>query len=372
MKSICKQCWKEFDKVKWNKLWNICSLKCRDERFYKDKPRKSYHKYKTYNCIICWKECKVIDDYRVKWISENKVCKDKECKLEYRRQTDNKYNERIRCDLHFLEKRKYKDNEKNNEKRNKLHTESTFFSDNKNLYDDKIINFEWSPTGKAYIWIAKQPLIPNDNWIWYKGVLIQSENRTLVQCSECWKWYKIIPENHLKSHWLTREQYREKYWLNKTQALVSDTYSRYYSNNIVNVIHNNEKYNKISEEQKLEWSDNARNKRDRPKKYNTDQMKNNKWTCDLQLKHRFIEYILWHHKYPPFNKYPYPSLKDRFWSINNALKEYWLPIRQQIWFSVLYEFNDWYSFKITKWRWYEELFDIMKLKCIALKDIYDN
>ena len=98
-------------------------------------------------------------------------------------------------------------------------------------------------------------------------------------------------------------------------------------------------------------------------------MKNDNWTCDLQLKHRFIEYILWHHKYPPLNKYPYPSLKDRFWSINNALNKYWLPTRKQLWYTMLYEFKDWYIFKVIKWKWYEELFDIMKLRCPILTNI---
>ena len=353
--AICTQCWKEFEKPKWHKIWNICSYKCRDEKYYSNKPRKTYYKYKIYNCIICWTECKVIDDYRVKWVSENKLCKNKECKLIYTRNNDNKYNEKDRNKLHIIERN------------NAEHPMDNFFLGKNKMYSDKIIDYKLSPTGKAYIWLAKKPLMPNDNWIWYKWVLIQSTNRTLVQCSECWKWYKIIPTNHLKSHWLTREQYKEKYWLNKTQALVSDTYSRFYSSNIINVV--NSKWI-IKEEQKQEWAKKAREvmQNNRQKKYNTDQMKNDKWTCDLQLKHRFIDYIIWHHKYPPANKYPYPSLKDRFWSINNALIEYWLPTRKQLWYTMLYEFKDWYSFKIIKWKWYEELFDIMKLKCYILSN----
>lgn len=138
MKKKCIECWDEFEKNALNKvLWNLCSYKCRNKKYYKN-----------------------ID-------------------------------------------------------RNINHNLNTIFSDNKEKYIDKIIDYNLSTTWKWYIWLAKSPLIPNDNWIWFKWVLMQSENRSLVQCSECWKWYKIIPSNHLKSHWLTRDKYKEKFWLNK-------------------------------------------------------------------------------------------------------------------------------------------------------------
>ncbi len=351
----CTQCWKEFEKKEWNRLWNICSFKCRDAKYYPKEKReeysKKYRKYKTYNCCICGVECTAIDDYRVKG-KYNKTCASRDCKEQNQRNINNNINDKKRIILHT-------------DNTDKIHN---IFVGKEDIYKDKTINYELSPSWRAYIWLAKAPLIPNDNWIGYKWVLMQSENRSLVQCSECWKWYKIIPNSHLQWHWLTRETYREKFWLNKTQALVSDTYSRFYSSNIVNVLN---KEWIVSYENKVEWCKKWREimAEKRKRKYNTDQMKNNKWTCDLQLKHRFIEYILSHHKYPPINKFPYQALKDRFGSVNNALKEYWLPIRQQIGFSVLYEFNDWYVFKITKWKWYEELYDIMKLKCIAINDI---
>ena len=261
MKKVdCIQCWKEFEKLEWHKLWNICSLRCRDTRYYANKPRKKYYKYKTYDCVICWESCKVIDDYRVKWISENKVCKNKECKMQHRRNTDNKMNDKNRDAIHFL-----------NKKTDSNNTEDTFFADNKELYSDKLIDHDSSPTWKAYIWIAKKPLMKNDNWIWYKWVLLQSENRNLVQCSECWKWYKIIPTKHLESHWLTREQYKEKYWLNKTQSLVSDTYSRFYASNLVNVVWDS--INNVPKGKREEWLKNEEKQWRKKEKKNIIQIK---------------------------------------------------------------------------------------------------
>lgn len=358
-KCICKFCWKEFDKPKWYKYWNLCSAWCRDKKYYSKEKKaeysKKYRKYKTYNCVICWKEIKVIDDYRVKWISEQKICKNEKCKIQHRRNIDNIYNDKKRDEVHFL-----KDNSEGT-------TEDTFFSDNKHLYQDKLIDYPNSPTWKAYIWLAKRPLMENDNWIWFKGVLLQSENRNLVECSITWKWFKIIPTKHLEKNWYTREKYKEEFWLNNTQSLVSDTYSRFYAANMTNVASKNMN---VSKEKRQEWLSKWRKTMsdNREKKYNTDQMKNDKWTCDLQLKHRFISYILWHYKYPPQNKFPYKSLKDRFWSINNALKSYWLPTRKQFGYTVLYEFEDWYTFKIISWKWYSELFEIMKMKCLVLND----
>lgn len=350
-KSICIQCWKKFNKLKWYKLWNICSYICRDKRYYSNKPKKKYYKYKQYNCCICWKECKVIDDYRSRNTKYNKTCKSYECKKQNQRNIDNNINDKKRQKIHFLENNTIKNT-----------TEDTFFSDNKELYYDKLIDYPDSPTWKAYIWLAKRPLIKNNNWIWFKWVLLQSENRNLVQCSITWKWFKIIPTKHLEKYWYTREKYKLQFWLNKTQSLVSDTYSRFYSANMLNIISKNIN---VSKEKRDEWLSKWRKtiSKNRKEKYNTDQMKNYKWTCSLQLKYRFINYILSYHKYPPYNKYPYASLRNRFWSINNALKEYWLPTRKQIWYTIIYEFNDWYSFKIIKWKWYEELYNIINIKC---------
>jgi hypothetical protein len=336
----CIECWKKFEtRIKW--LWHLCSYPCRDAKYYwKEKlaaNAKKYRPYKKYNCCICNKECTSIDDPRSRDAKYNKTCKSAECKKQNQRNLDNNANKN---------------------KRMKLHNEETFFSKKKELYSNLLIDYNSSPTGKAYIWLAKRPLMKNEEWFWYKWVILQSENRALIQCNECGDWYKLIPTSHLKTHWLTRDEYKLKYWLNKTQALVSDTYSMFYAENIIKVIPKN-KINRPS-------NSFENYKRTRPVKYNTEQMKNNKWTCDLQLKTRFIDYLIWHHRYPPYNKYSYSSLKDRFWNINNALKEYWLPTREQKWHTILYHFEDWSVFKITRWKWYEDLYQMMVDKCPIL------
>ena len=348
MEKNCKQCWKDFETEKWYKLWRVCSTKCKS---------KYNIKYRYYNCVVCWDKCKVQHrpDKLIWGDNWTKLCKKEECKLINRRKNDNNYTERI-----IMKHEAIRSTWENTD-----HDMNTFFLGKESLYADKIIDYDLSPSGKWYIGLNKQPLIPNDNWIWYKWVLMQSTNRTLVQCSECWKWYKVITNNHLKWHWLTKETYNEKYWLNKTQSLVSDTYSRFYASHIVDVV--NKRW-VVTEEQRNQWIQKWRETMAKRKgmSYNTDQMKNNNGTCDLQLKHRFINYLIGHHKYPPMNKYSYWALRDRFWSINNALQVYWLPTRKRLWYTTLFEFNDWYSFKVVKWKGYEELFDIMKLKCAVL------
>ena len=342
-KTKCIQCWKYFVKKEGTKIWNLCSLQCRDARYYTKEEKKinakKYRKYKTYNCCICWKESKSIDDYRSRWESRyNKTCKSDECKRQNQRNLDNGINER---------------------KRMQWHEEETFFSKKKESYSDLLIEDKSSPTNKIYIWLAKRPLQKNDSWIWYKWVLVQSENRSLVQCNECWDWYKIISGPHLKMHWITREEYRAKYWLNKTQGLVSDVYSKFYAENIINFI-KPEQMNRNPRKWLASYA------KTRPKKYNTEQMKNNSWTCDLQLKAKFLDYLIGHERYPPQTKYSYQTLRRRFWSVNNALIEYWLPTRTQLWYTVMYQFADWTLVKIAKWKWYKELYELMQDKCPIL------
>lgn len=48
----------------------------------------------------------------------------------------------------------------------------------------KIIDYPSSPTGKAYIGIAKEPLMPNKSGYGFEGVLLESSNRKFVQCSQ--------------------------------------------------------------------------------------------------------------------------------------------------------------------------------------------
>ena len=55
----------------------------------------------------------------------------------------------------------------------------------------------------------------------FQGVLVQSENRSLVQCSECGEWMKQITIAHLKKHNLNLDSYREKFGLNYKTGPVS-------------------------------------------------------------------------------------------------------------------------------------------------------
>src|SRR4051794_33418867 len=72
------------------------------------------------------------------------------------------------------------------------------FRPHKAAYEDKIIDYPGSSTGRAYIGLSKAPLMPTDTGIGFMGVLLQNEDRSLVQCSGCGNWMQQINYKHIR------------------------------------------------------------------------------------------------------------------------------------------------------------------------------
>ncbi len=109
------------------------------------------------------------------------------------------------------------------------------FKNNQAKFSDKIVDYAESPTGKAYIGVAKRPLMrAADNGHGYQGVLLQDNERKLVQCASCGGWYKHISGMHLKScSGMNHIEYKTKYGLPRTTGLVSDAMSEQYTKQLL-------------------------------------------------------------------------------------------------------------------------------------------
>ncbi len=262
--------------------------------------------------------------------------------------------------------RRVSDKAKRQRNRLKQHYEETIFSKHKEKYIDNIINYSSSPTGKAYIGFSKSPLMPVENGHGFMGVKLQSENRFLIQCSVCGKWLKRITAKHLDLHSMTQDEYKQMYGLNKSTALVSDVESNKQSLLA---------YHVPEFKKHIGASTNGFHKRRyiyKPK--NTIEKQNENGTCPLQLKHNLIEYIKRFHRLPKanstYNKDGFSSgtYKYRFGSLNNALKEYGLPVVTKIGSIYEYVFSDKtvYTHNYMEGG-FEELYIIMLQKCPVLQ-----
>jgi hypothetical protein len=241
-----------------------------------------------------------------------------------------------------------------------------FFNSSK--YRDLLVDYKESPTGKAYIGIAKRPIVPNKTGHGFIGVLLQNEKRNRVQCSICGKWLDQLSGTHLTSHRMNSEQYKTMFGLNITTGLVSDTNSWKRSSYMTGVAHHSfKKGNPFLGELQ-------RNGRQR-----TEEEKNSRGVCDEQLKARTLDYILKHKKLPSTlnhgNNRHEPSwvmhtARRRFGTYNNALEVWGLPTRHKVKGGMLYLFHDKTELIIKRfagYEVYENLFNLMMMKCDELR-----
>lgn len=243
-----------------------------------------------------------------------------------------------------------------------LHFIETIFSKEKFKYADKIIDYPDSPTGRAYIGLAKLPLMKNDNGIGFKGVKVQSENRALIQCSNCSMWLTKLAAAHLqKCGGLTTREYKEKFSLNLHSGLISDV-----TGNKMSVL-----AEKLLATNKFNRGYNGKRKFLKGRKPSMETL--DKWgTCPEQLRDRLFEYINRFKRIPngsPREGISVPTYKYRFGSFNNALKHYKLPTRTQFGAYVLYEFQDGTIYKIQKHYFdYEKFYKLLIQKCPQLSN----
>jgi len=233
-------------------------------------------------------------------------------------------------------------------------------------YQDKVISCPDSPTRKAYVGLAKQPLMRNENGIGYQGVKLQTDDRTKIQCYGCGKWYRSITNCHTKKYCrLGLKEYRKKFGYNVETALVSDEYSRQLAAQMVHspvIMANMEK-----------WRSGDRDGEKRSRKYHkvSRERQNLLGTCPEQLKARLIEHIHRFHRVPNksygLDAFPITTYKDRYGSFNAALASFGLPTRYKMGRIVEYKFADNTVFHTNGGMGFEELYIIMCEKCEVLQ-----
>lgn len=248
----------------------------------------------------------------------------------------------------------------------KVHFVENEFSKNKYKYDESTIDYKGSPTGKAYIGLAKQPLMKNENGIGYQGVKMQSENRELIQCYECGRWFKVISTPHLKRHGLTIREYKDKYGFFQKTSLISDVQSNFLANQMVNNVNKLGKRLPSEKLLKMMWEKRTKKRGERTREY-----QNLHGTCPEQLKQNLVNHIRRFHRIPhsPSGRDGFMqigTLKKRFGSMNNALKNWGLPVRYKLGAVVQYCFEDGTNFVTKQGKGYEELFMMMLKKCPVL------
>lgn len=248
-----------------------------------------------------------------------------------------------------------------------------FFRKRKEEYKDKIINCPDSPTGKAYVGINKSPFMPaKDNGHGYQGVVLQDDNRELVQCHSCGEWFAHINARHIaKCSGMTVDAYKHKYGINKTTGLISDSRSLALTKNALKGVAKNLElmkdplyFNRIIEAGR-------RGRRIQPHAPHKTEFENKYGTCPLQLKTRLYEFIRCNRELPSQNNRGrpiYKALRRRYGEFGHALSAHGLPWMKRKGTNMRFTFNDGtvYEYNINQFYDREALFKIMMQKCPVL------
>lgn len=232
-----------------------------------------------------------------------------------------------------------------------------FYRRHKQDYANKLIPYD-SPSGTAYIGIAKHPLMPNKDGHGFQGVVIQDDTRRYIQCSACGKWLQKIGHRHLnKCSGLTMDEYKEKYKLNKTEGLVSDELSLRLTKQALK--------NK-SAERIRKYAGTGQVRKHNTKR--TRQMENQHGTCPKQVEYRLYEFIWCNRELPGRDNKGqalYKILWKRFGTFGNGLRHYGLPHYKRKGTNYYYTFPDHtiYKYNINQMDGREALFAMIQQKC---------
>jgi len=245
-----------------------------------------------------------------------------------------------------------------------------FYLKNKQHYKNMLKPYQDSPTGKAYVGFAKEPLMKNKKGYGYQGVLLQDETRQFVQCAACGEWMKSLQAGHLKKcSGLSPDEYKEKYGLNKTARLSSDE----LRNNRAELTRNSEalKGGRRSNLKSGAWKEGLRKFHARKEGRESMEYKNSKGTCPEQIKDRLREFIATKGRMPGRGNGGgtiINLLKRRFGTINEGFAYYGLPTRKGSGGLIEYRFPDdcVYFSKAYEPGNYERLFELLKEKCLIL------
>lgn len=244
-----------------------------------------------------------------------------------------------------------------------------FFSGHKEEYKDKIVNYRESPTGKAYVGINKSPFMPaKDGGHGYQGVLMQDENRLIVQCHACGQWMKRNSDSHLKKcSGLTVKQYKAKYGLNDDHGLVSDETSLRLTKAALKNKDNAAKLLRVDKKCASVMGRGGRTKG------HSMEFFNKYGTCPLQLKTRLYEFIRCNRELPSQGNRGrpiYKALRRRYGSFSHALTAHGLPFMKRKGTNMYFGFSDGthYTYNINQMHDREALYKMMMEKCSVLTD----
>lgn len=245
-----------------------------------------------------------------------------------------------------------------------------FFITKKQEYLDKVIDYDGSPTGEAYIGINKQPLMPNKTGYGFQGVLLQDGSRQFIQCSSCGVWVRKITNSHLNQcsngKIKTTARYKQVFGLYKSLGLVSDETSlRLTEASLKNKKSILDKFaEKYAGKKTVNRSTRISIKR--------RQWQNRHGNCPEQIKHNLREFVLCNRELPGRKNRGMPlykTLRRRFGTFGAGLQYYGLPKFQRTGTTYKYTFPDYtvYQFNINQMHDREALFNLMLEKCPLLK-----
>jgi len=237
-----------------------------------------------------------------------------------------------------------------------------YYAKFKNDFKDKIIDYSYSPTGKAYVGTNKKPFMKVATGYGFQGVLMQDDARRLVQCHICGKWFKKIASKHIKcKHGITVEEYKDQFGLFRKTGLVSDETSLRLT---VACLKNKKPFGNRPFTKGGSIS----------KKAGTAKTayQNRHGTCPAQIKERVYEFIRCNRELPARQNRGYALykiLKKRYGTFGDGLQALGLPHYKRQGTNYVYTFPDYtvYKFNINKFHSREELYALMLDKCPVFK-----
>lgn len=97
---------------------------------------------------------------------------------------------------------------------------------------DKVLEHELAPSGFVRLYRYKEPFMPVEKGFGYQGVLLMDGSGKTVQCHICGEWMAYIGFRHLKSHQTNANQYKDRFGLDQTTALVSEEHRKKLLNHV--------------------------------------------------------------------------------------------------------------------------------------------
>ena len=202
------------------------------------------------------------------------------------------------------------------------------------ITDARTIPYD-SPTGAAYVGVAKSPLQKVEKGFGFKGVLLQTDNREFVQCHECGKWLRILSMHVKRMHKVSSREYKEKFGLPLYKGFIPDALS-YKKEEASRKLWADKKYREartiaLRTTSKKAMQASLLTRRGRKP---TVSFENEKGTCELQIKFRLLEYIKQYKDLPSQTQKGEGRkiakvLHRRHGSINKGFEYYGLPMRHR-------------------------------------------